>query len=174
MIKQAALIALSLAVTAGVALNPLAAQDQVGVDNRALIGEPAGAPLSGEELTMRTEELTGIMRCPVCQGLSIADSPTMIAQAMKEEVRQFLADGYTEDQILRYFEMSYGEFIRLEPKAKGFNLLVWIAPLAALILGLILVVSRLRKPPARATEELSAEADDLAAYREQVRKELAS
>ena len=146
---------------------------QLGVDNQQVIGEPLGTPVSGEELTERTEELTDLMRCPVCQGLSIADSGTMIALAMKEEVRQFIAAGYTDEQILLYFEASYGEFIRLEPKATGFNLMVWIAPAAALLLGAFLVIYRLRsKPPVAATE--SADDDDLAQYRERVRREISS
>lgn len=158
-------------------LVPLLAQAQgqetLGVDNLAAIGEPQGTPLSGAELDERTEELTGVMRCPVCQGLSIADSGTMIALAMKEEVRQFLAAGYTEDQVLLYFEASYGEFIRLEPKPKGFNLMVWIAPIAALLLGLALVIYRLRSKPSIAAPAAGSD-DDLAEYRERVRRETSS
>lgn len=161
-------------------LGPVQGQENVGVDNRDLLGEPRGTPLTGAELDRHTEELTSLMRCPVCQGLSIADSGTMIALAMKQEVRQFLARGYTDDQILLYFEASYGEFIRLEPKRKGFNLVVWIAPLAALLLGLGIVVYRLRpraEPAVSGTRpDASPEAteDDLAALREQVRREVMS
>ena len=159
---------------------PLHGQEAVGVDNRDLIGEPQGTRLTGAELDRHTEELTSLMRCPVCQGLSIADSGTMIAMAMKEEVRQFLAQGYTDDQILLYFEASYGEFIRLEPKPKGFNLVVWIAPLAALLLGLGMVIYRLRPrgepggTGSRAGAAPAATEDDLAAFREQVRREVTS
>lgn len=150
-------------------------QEGLGVDNRELIGEPRGTPLSGAELDRRTEELTSLMRCPVCQGLSIADSGTMIAMAMKTEVRQYLAAGYTEEQILRYFERSYGEFIRLAPKPKGFNLVVWIAPLAALLGGLGLVVWWLRSARAATTARQQAGAgDELEAYRERVRREVTS
>lgn len=153
-------------------------QQQVGIDNRDLIGEPQGTPLTGTELDRHTEELTSIMRCPVCQGLSIADSGTMIAMAMKREVRQFLAEGYTDDQILLYFEASYGEFIRLEPKATGFNLVVWIAPLAALLLGLGIVIYKLRPRPQAVDSEAQPatgpETDKLAAYRDQVKREVIS
>ena len=148
-------------------------QAPLGVDNQQVIGEPLGPPVSGAELLERTEELTDVMRCPVCQGLSIADSGTMIAMAMKEEVRQFIAAGYTDEQILLYFESSYGEFIRLEPKATGFNLMVWIAPAAALLLGGFLVIYRLRSKPAIAAKA-PADDDDLAEYRERVRREISS
>lgn len=145
------------------------------MDNLDVMGDPQGAPMSGAELDAHTEELTSLMRCPVCQGLSIADSGTMIAMAMKEEVRQFIAAGYTDDQILRYFEASYGEFIRLAPKPTGFNLTVWIAPVVALLLGTLLIVHRFRsKPsPAEAAEPLPDD-DDLAEYRDRVRQEISS
>ena len=114
------------------------------VDYGELIGQPQGMPLAGAELDEATEALASIMRCPVCQGLSVADSPTTSALAMKQEVHDLLAVGYTEEQVISYFESTYGEFIRLEPRAEGFNLLVWVAPVAALLIGVVLVVGRMR------------------------------
>lgn len=157
-------------------LSPSAAQQELGVDSSVAIGEPKGAPLQGDELERRTEELSSLMRCPVCQGLSIADSPTLLAQAMKSEVRQFLAAGYTEEQIFDYFEQSYGEFVRLEPKAKGFNLVVWIAPVVALLIGVVLIVVRLRNPgrDERKPTETTADTDNLDSYRQRVKQETGS
>jgi cytochrome c-type biogenesis protein CcmH len=66
-----------------------------------------------------------------------------------------LARGYTQDQILSYFEGSYGEFVRLEPPLRGVNWLVWLAPVAGLLLGGIVVARVLRArgtaapPPAK-------------------------
>jgi len=117
------------------------------------------------------------MRCPVCQGLSIADSPTALAIAMKSEVKEMLSKGYSETQVLEYFEQSYGEFIRLAPKAKGFNLVVWLAPLAVLLGGLLFLALRMRKPTTTALDEAPVESSadaDLEAYRERVRREVAS
>jgi len=96
---------------------------------------PRSRPLSGAELDARTNEIGGLLRCPVCQGLSVADSPSSMARNMKSEVRQQLAVGYDQEQILASFERSYGEFVRLEPPMRGVNLLVWLGPLAALIVG---------------------------------------
>ena len=166
-----------LVLLAGLAV-ARAQQTPIGADSLAIIGEPRGRPVSGEELTHRTEELTDRMRCPVCQGLSIAASDTMIALAMKEEVRQFLGAGYTEEQILGYFEASYGEFIRLEPKPTGFNLVVWIAPAVVLLLGFGIVVyryrsgSRIRASVAASPADTDAAA--LEAYRDRVRREVSS
>ena len=157
-------------------MSPLVAQQELGVDSSVTIGEPKGAPLEGDELDKRTEEVSSLMRCPVCQGLSIADSPTLLAQAMKSEVRQFLAAGYTEAQIFDYFEQSYGEFVRLEPKAKGFNLVVWIAPVVALLIGVVVIVVRLRSRGKgdRKPDKSIARSDDLESYRQRVKQETGS
>lgn len=157
-------------------MTTFAQQDALGVEGQALIGEPRGRPLTGKELDLVTNEVSSLMRCPVCQGLSVADSPTPSAVAMKEEVRQFLAAGYTDTQILTYFEQSYGEFIRLEPKAKGFNLLVWILPIAGLIVGLAVILKRVRRPDSsEAREDTPKQADaELETYLEQVRREVSS
>jgi cytochrome c-type biogenesis protein CcmH len=179
MTAKIALVLILTGLVVGSTVGTTVAQESLGADNLAIIGTPQGNPISGAELDRATEELTDRMRCPVCQGLSIADSGTMIALAMKEEVRQFLAAGYTEEQILLYFEASYGEFIRLEPKPTGFNLLVWIAPLAVLLLGAGVVFYRLRSKPAgqaasAAVGSAEKENDDLESYRERVRREVAS
>ena len=99
------------------------------------IDAPRSRPLSGPELDARTSDIGGLLRCPVCQGLSVADSPSSMARNMKAEVREKLAAGYDQEQILAYFERSYGEFVRLDPPMRGVNWLVWFGPLAVLVAG---------------------------------------
>jgi len=113
-------------------------------DAESLVGKPEGTPLSADALTLRTQQIASTIRCPVCQGLSIADSPSEMAQNMKAQVRALLARGYTEKQILSYFERSYGQFVLLEPKFRGVNSLVWMLPVAALILGIFIVAVKMR------------------------------
>lgn len=137
------------------------------------IGPPLGFPLAGEALEAATEELTSVMRCPVCQALSVADSPTDSARAMQLQVRNLLAAGFAPSQILEYFEKSYGEFIRLAPKPVGFNLLVWTAPVAAILAGAWLIAARLRRPRVEAAEPATRSAE-LEAYRDKVRREISS
>lgn len=140
------------------------------VDVRDAIGEPAGRPLEGEALLESLDEITSLMRCPVCQGLSVADSPVASALAIREEVRSLLVAGYTRDQIFDYFEGAYGEFIRLSPRARGFNLVVWIAPALMVLVGAWLVWARTRRRPAEA-RAASVDAD-LEPFRERVRREV--
>ena len=147
---------------------------QGGLDPRdvELLGEPAGPPLAGDELAAATEEVAGLMRCPVCQGLSVADSHTPSALAMRVKTEALLQAGYSREQVLTYFESSYGEFIRLAPRAEGFNLVVWLLPAVGLLIGGLLVWRRLRSSGG-AVETVQTEEDpELAAYRERVRREV--
>lgn len=109
-----------------------------------LVGAPAGPALSGDALEAAAAEVSSVLRCPVCQGLSVADSPATMALNMKSQVRDMVARGYTEEQILTYYELSYGEFVRLEPPLRGVNWLVWVAPLGALVLGGLVVARTLK------------------------------
>ena len=123
-----------------------------------IVGPPRGAALSGAELDAKTKEVASLLRCPTCQGLSIYDSPAAMAINMRERVRDLLRAGYQEDQILAYFEASYGEFVRLEPSLTGANWLVWTAPFLLALFGAWFVISILRKrqgSPVVASETLS-------------------
>lgn len=139
---------------------------------RAIIGQPAGRPLSGEALDRKTIEVAALLRCPVCQGLSIADSPATMAVNMKREVRDLLAEGYSGDQVLAYFEKSYGEFVRLQPPLRGFNWLVWLAPMAALLAGAFIVMRFVRQasPASRVGRAVIEDGPARDPYLDQVRR----
>lgn len=105
-------------------------------DAESFVGPPKGTPIAGAQLDRRTHEVGSLVRCPVCQGMSVADSPSEMAVNMKTQVRELLARGYTEEQILEYFERSYGQFVLLRPKFKGVTAAVWVIPVIALLLGI--------------------------------------
>lgn len=106
-----------------------------GPDPQAVVGAPRGAARSGDALEGEADRVASLLRCPVCQGLSVKDSPVGMAVNMRHQVREMVAAGYDEEQILSYFEQSYGEFVRLQPPLRGVNWLVWAGPLAALAAG---------------------------------------
>ena len=146
---RALLVALALA---GAGAAPAAAQDTAAsmgnvTDPQQAVGAPRGQPLQGAALDALTHEIAALVRCPVCQGLSVADSPTDLARNMKLQIRQMLAAGYDREQVLAYFESSYGEFVRLQPPLRGVNWLVWIAPALGLLAGAFVVARALRKAP---------------------------
>ena len=116
-------------------------------DAEQIVGQPQGPVVSGAMLDQQTNEIAGLLRCPVCQGMSVADSPSEMAVNMKHQVRELIARGYTREQILRYFERSYGQFVLLKPKFQGVNTLVWILPILALILGAAVIFSFMNRQP---------------------------
>lgn len=139
---------------------------------REILGAPAGARLEGEPLAGKAKAVASVLRCPVCQGLSVEDSPSEMAQSMRAQVREMVAAGYDKEQVVSYFERSYGEFVRLEPKRQGVNWLVWLAPLGVLALGAVLVWAVLRRGGESAAvpaEPSEAQADELDPYLERVR-----
>lgn len=170
MTRSAILHALAtLLVAAAVAAQEPDGGFRVEVDQADLarLGAPEGRQLAGDELAERTQAVAALMRCPSCQGLSVADSHTVASAAMRAKIERLLALGYSDEQVLAYFEASFGEFIRLAPRPVGFNLVVWIAPVAALAIGFGLVVWRVRS--SARTRRASA---DLERYRERVRAEV--
>jgi len=142
-------------------------------DAAQFVGQPQGVPLSGPRLEEQTLAISHELRCPVCQGLAIGDSPSIMASNMKAQVRELLERGYTEEQILSYFEKSYGQFVLLKPKFQGVNALVWILPIAVLAIGFVLVISKAKKlevAPAAAAPEEPVDDPYLARVREMVEK----
>ena len=100
------------------------------------------------ELEARTRELSAELRCPVCQGISIQDSPAELAVDMRAIVREQLQAGRTPKQVKAYFVGRYGEWILLRPEAEGFNLVVYVLPFVALAAGgaaLFVLVRRWRR-----------------------------
>ena len=90
------------------------------------------------------------LRCPVCQGMPIGESPSDTAHAMMKRIRELYAEGKTPDQIREYFVARYGEWVLLEPKSEGFGMLVWVLPPIALALALgvlALIVKKNRATP---------------------------
>jgi len=93
----------------------------------------------------RVEALGGRIRCPVCQGESIVDSPTPYAQDILAFVEDRVAEGWTDDQILDYLEDRFAG-IRLDPRFAGTGTVLWLLPLVAGVCAVAVVGRRLIRP----------------------------
>jgi cytochrome c-type biogenesis protein CcmH len=100
----------------------------------------------------RVDALGSRIKCPVCQGESIGDSPSETARAMLEIVREKVAAGETDTQIVDYFTARYGDGILLDPPFAGRTLLVWLLPLVAVAGGIWMILTRRRQPVAAGAE----------------------
>ena len=115
-----------------------------------LLALALGAPASAQQsATHATEpmvyEVAAQLRCVVCQNLSVADSPSEMAGQMRAIVRERLAAGESPEQVRQYFVDRYGEWILLAPRRRGFNLVVWGFPVAAVAIGLAVTILLLRR-----------------------------
>jgi cytochrome c-type biogenesis protein CcmH len=150
------------------------------------LGQYAPQRLAGEPLPeaqeARVQALASGLRCAVCQGVAIADSPSSMARAQLERVRELVAEGKSDEEVVDYFVARYGEWVLLEPEVSGVNLIVWAGPLVLVLLGLVVIARQVKGDQDALEEQLSegapkpaagpSEADaDLARYLEAVRKE---
>lgn len=127
-------------LAAAAALVGFAAAGQAQNAPRMAAQDPADA-----ELEARTTAVASTLRCPVCQGESIQDSPADLAQDMRALVREQLRAGRTPEEVKAYFVGRYGEWILLEPRMTGLNILLYIFPVVIVLAGLALVIVLVRK-----------------------------
>src|SRR2546421_7310676 len=95
-------------------------------------------------LDQRVHDVASQLRCPICQGESVADSPSQLAQQMRGVIRQQLQSGKSEQEVIQYFRTSYGDSIVWSPPWQGFTLLAWLVPIGLLLAGLALLFFILR------------------------------
>jgi cytochrome c-type biogenesis protein CcmH len=95
----------------------------------------------------RVAELEGQLRCPVCKSISIADSPSETAVAMRRTVAEQVAAGRSDAEILDYFQTRYGEWVLLDPPARGRGVWLLVLPAAVAVVGAALVLTRTRRAP---------------------------
>lgn len=129
-----------------VAMAIVASFAAAGAPAQSPVQSPTRTPAQNDSaLDARTTAVAHQLRCPVCQGESIQDSPAQLAKQMRDVVRDQLAAGKTPDEVKAYFVSKYGEWILLEPRVAGFNLLIYVLPWAAVFGGLAVIVVAVRK-----------------------------
>ena len=92
------------------------------------------------------------LQCPVCEGETVADSPSGLAADMRNVIRSKLAAGESDRQVMDEFVASYGDSILTEPPKRGISLGVWIGPIVGVVFGVALLGLLLRawrRPSAR-------------------------
>jgi cytochrome c-type biogenesis protein CcmH len=114
----------------------------------------------------RAHELETQLKCPECQGLSVADSQAPTSRAIRADIKRRIKDGESDERIRQAYVDTYGESILLTPRDSGVSLIVWILPIVVLALGATGIVFALRRN--RGEPHLHAsEADERLVEREQ-------
>jgi cytochrome c-type biogenesis protein CcmH len=83
--------------------------------------------------------------CPVCENTPLDVCPTQACKDWRALIRQQLAEGQTEEQIVDYFVARFGKQVLAQPPASGFTTLVWVLPLAGLVGGSVFLWRLLRR-----------------------------
>lgn len=94
----------------------------------------------------RVETIGSRIKCPVCQGESIADSPSQMARDMMALVEERVADGASDGAIVDELLFSYSGAVLLDPPASGSTLALWLSPVVAIIVGAGVIVWWRRHP----------------------------
>jgi cytochrome c-type biogenesis protein CcmH len=82
-------------------------------------------------------EVAKKLSCPTCTGINVADCPTETCAQWRAKIGEMLAEGNSEQEILDYFSVRYGDHVLQVPPKRGFFVLVWILPVIAIIAGLV-------------------------------------
>jgi cytochrome c-type biogenesis protein CcmH len=136
---------------------------------------PALSVPDSETATARTRTVARGLRCPVCQGLSVADSNADSARAMHDRIAELVDQGYSEQQISDYFVDRYGAWVRLEPEPEGMALLIFVLPAGMLVFGGLWLAARGRNsdlleesPPGPSRTQVQEDSE----YRQRILAEL--
>ncbi|WP_275405258.1 cytochrome c-type biogenesis protein [Rhodoferax lacus] len=96
-------------------------------------------------LEARMLKIAAELRCLVCQNQTIADSHADLAIDLRQQVRELLQKGMTDQQITAYMTDRYGDFVLYRPPFKATTVLLWAGPGVMLVGGLLVLVLVLRK-----------------------------
>ncbi len=82
--------------------------------------------------------------CPVCPNTPLDVCETKACQDWRAQIKDQLAAGWTDDQVIQYFVEQYGERVLAEPRRSGFTSFVWLLPVVSIVIGLVVVAQVLR------------------------------
>jgi len=115
------------------------------------------------------------LNCPVCENVPLDVCETQACSQWRDLIRQKLSTGETSQQIINYFQATYGDRVLQEPPRQGFTGLVWILPIVGLIAGvaiLVVVLRRMTAQPSAVPVETPAVSESEDEYRRRLEREL--
>ncbi|HEY1492848.1 MAG TPA: cytochrome c-type biogenesis protein [Steroidobacteraceae bacterium] len=119
--------------------------------------------LADPALQARYVALTHELRCMQCQNESIADSPVDLAADLRNQVREQLLAGKSDQQIREWMAARYGDFILFRPRFSARTAWLWLAPGVLLIFGAVVAVRILRQRAALLASDPDSVDEDLRA-----------
>lgn len=130
------------AVLAALFLAVAAAAPAFAIEPQEQLADPA--------LEARARTISQELRCLVCQNESIDDSNADLARDLRRIVRERLAAGDTDDQVMGFVTARYGDYVLLRPPLRAGTLALWFGPVVLLFAAIALLILRRRRRPAEA------------------------
>jgi cytochrome c-type biogenesis protein CcmH len=118
--------------------------------------KPVPAPLEDPALDKRVADLAHVLRCLVCQNQSLAESNAPLAVDLRNQIREQLAGGASEQDVRAYMVARYGDFVLYNPPVKASTLALWAGPFVLLAAGVVLLwrrIARRRAPETQLTDD---------------------
>jgi len=110
-----------------------------------------------EDLEKRVTALAVELRCLVCQNQTLADSNAPLAVDLRNQIREQLKAGNSEQDVVDFMVARYGDFVLYRPPLKASTVGLWAGPFAILLLGAWLLLRRIRRRPPAEPELTEAE-----------------
>jgi len=105
-----------------------------------------------EKVEQRLISISEELRCLVCQNESLAGSHAELAQDLRHEIREQIKQGKSNEDIMTFMVSRYGDFVRYRPPLKATTLLLWFGPGLALVVGIAVLLTYLRRRNTRLTD----------------------
>jgi len=125
--------------------------------SNSVVGGEAAPAAADPVLERRVMELASELRCLVCQNETLADSQADLAADLRRQIREQLKAGATERQVVEFLVARYGDFVLYRPPLKATTVLLWFGPFVLLVLGVFLLMRRIRRHPDAAPALTDAE-----------------
>jgi len=122
---------------------------------------------SKPEYEARFHNLNKILRCPKCQNQNLADSNSMISQDLRKEVYRMMEEGRSDEQIVEFMVMRYGDFVLYKPKVDNTTYFLWYGPIGFGVFGFIVLGVVVIRQRGKLMDENNAKEGDQLSQQEQ-------
>jgi len=111
------------------------------------------------QIEARMMAISNELRCLVCQNQTIADSHAELAVDLRQEIREMIAAGQSDQQIRDYMTERYGDFVLYRPPFKASTMVLWLGPALLLLLAVGTLIRVLRRRQSLGADAFEPETD---------------
>jgi cytochrome c-type biogenesis protein CcmH len=136
----------------------LAPEPTVAASSGLAVGREAPPMAEDPKLEARLVDISQELRCLVCQNESLASSHAELADDLRNEVRELIRSGKSDQEVKDFLVSRYGDFVLYRPEVKPLTWVLWFGPFVLLLVALVFLNAYLRQrralaaPPALSDE----------------------